>query len=399
MKPKYDPRAIEKKWQKIWKEKKTFKAVVDPKKPKYYVLDMFPYPSGAGLHVGHVTGYTGTDIISRFKRQKGFNVLHPMGWDSFGLPAEQFAIRTGTHPAITTKTNIDTYRRQLESLGFSYDWDREIATSDASYYKWTQWIFTKLFEKGLAYEAEINVNFCPALGTVLANEEVDNGRAKEGGYPVERRPLKQWVLKITAYADRLLADLDLLDWPDHLKKLQSNWIGRSQGAAITFVEECTHEPIVIFTTCPDTLFGVSYLVLALSVAAHLRTRAQVERIVTTVIVTGLPIALYGLLQRNDLDPLPWGGETVERVTGHMGNAIFLAAYLIMSAMLALGRLALGFRGLLTQSSEAVTNVGRTAAYVFIFVIDCAASWFTQSRGPQLVFALGVFFFFILVALH
>jgi leucyl-tRNA synthetase len=262
MKPKYDPRAIEKKWQKIWKDKKVFKAEVDPKKPKYYILDMFPYPSGAGLHVGHVTGYTGTDILARYKRQRGFNVLHPMGWDSFGLPAEQFALRTGTHPATTTKTNIATYRRQLESLGFSYDWDREIATSDPTYYKWTQWIFTKLFEKRLAYEAEINVNFCPALGTVLANEEVENGKSKEGGYPIERRPLKQWVLKITAYADRLLADLDLLDWPEHLKKLQSNWIGRSEGVTATFVEENSHEPIVIFTTCPDTLFGVTFLLLA-----------------------------------------------------------------------------------------------------------------------------------------
>jgi leucyl-tRNA synthetase len=259
---KYDPRAIEKKWQKIWKEQKTFKSEIDPTKPKYYILDMFPYPSGAGLHVGHVTGYTGTDILARYKRQKGFNVLHPMGWDSFGLPAEQFAIRTGTHPAITTKANIDTYRRQLESLGFSYDWDREVATSDPSYYKWTQWIFTKLFEKGLAYEAEINVNYCPALGTVLANEEVENGRAKEGGYPVERRPLRQWVLKITAYADRLLADLDLLDWPEHLKKLQSNWIGRSEGTLVTFVEEMTKSAILTFTTRADTLFGVSYLVLA-----------------------------------------------------------------------------------------------------------------------------------------
>ena len=259
---KYDPRTIEKKWQKIWKEKKLFKAQIDRSKPKYYVLDMFPYPSGAGLHVGHVTGYTGTDILARYKRQKGFNVLHPMGWDRFGLPAEQYAIRTGTHPAVTTRANIDTYRRQLESLGFSYDWDREIATSDPSYYKWTQWIFTKLFEKGLAYEAEINVNFCPALGTVLANEEVENGRSKEGGYPVERRPLKQWILRITAYADRLLADLDLLDWPDHLKKLQSNWIGRSEGAAVTFVEQATNLPVVVFTTRPDTLFGVSFIALA-----------------------------------------------------------------------------------------------------------------------------------------
>jgi leucyl-tRNA synthetase len=262
MKQKYDPRSIEKKWQKIWKETQAFKATIDPSKPKYYVLDMFPYPSGAGLHVGHVTGYTGTDILARYKRQKGFNVLHPMGWDSFGLPAEQFAIRTGTHPSITTQANIDTYRRQLESLGFSYDWDREIATSDPTYYKWTQWIFTKLFEKGLAYEAEINVNYCPALGTVLANEEVENGCAKEGGYPVERRPLKQWVLRITAYADRLLADLDLLDWPEHLKKLQSNWIGRSEGALITFPLVEGHDSILVFTTRADTLFGVSYLVLS-----------------------------------------------------------------------------------------------------------------------------------------
>lgn len=257
---KYDPRAIEKKWQKFWAENKTFKAEIDKTKPKYYILDMFPYPSGSGLHVGHVTGYTGTDILARYKRQKGFNVLHPMGWDSFGLPAEQHAIRTGEHPSIKTKKDIATYRRQLDSVGFSYDWDREIATSDPSYYKWTQWIFTKLYEKGLAYEAEINVNFCPALGTVLANEEVQDGKSVEGGYAVEQRPLRQWILRITAYADRLLADLDLLDWPDHLKKLQTNWIGRSVGCTIAF--ECQHEPIVVFTTCPETLFGVTFLVLA-----------------------------------------------------------------------------------------------------------------------------------------
>src|SRR3990172_1431035 len=203
---KYDHRKIEKKWQKFWEDNKTFKAAEDPNKEKYYILDMFPYPSGAGLHVGHVTGYTATDIIARYMRTKGYNVLHPMGWDSFGLPAEQYAIRTGTHPAKTTEENINTYRRQLKSLGFSYDWSREIATSDPAYYKWTQWIFTKLFEKGLAYEAEVSVNFCPVLGTVLANEEVENGRSKEGGYPVEKRPLRQWILKITAYADRLLQD-------------------------------------------------------------------------------------------------------------------------------------------------------------------------------------------------
>src|SRR5580692_7202829 len=257
-KPRYDHQRIEQKWQKYWEDRHTFKAEIDPSKPKFYVLDMFPYPSGAGLHVGHVTGYTATDIISRYMRNKGFNVLHPMGWDSFGLPAEQYAIRTGTHPAVTTEQNINTYRRQLKSLGFSYDWSREIATSDATYYKWTQWIFTKLYEKGLAYEAEVNVNYCPALGTVLANEEVENGRSKEGGYPIERRPLKQWILKITAYADRLLADLDLLDWPDHLKKLQSNWIGRSEGVLITFIEQNTEESIAVFTTRPDTLFGVTY---------------------------------------------------------------------------------------------------------------------------------------------
>lgn len=255
-KKKYDHSRIEAKWQKFWEDRETFKVDVDPAKPKYYVLDMFPYPSGAGLHVGHVTGYTATDIIARYKRQKGFNVLHPMGWDSFGLPAEQYAIKTGTHPAITTEKNINTYRRQLKSLGFSYDWSREVATSDPRYYKWTQWIFTKLYEKGLAYEAEMQVNFCPTLGTVLANEEVENGRSKEGGYPVERRPLKQWILKITAYADRLLQDLDLLDWPEHLKKLQSNWIGRSEGARVVF------SGIPVYTTAPHTLFGATFLVLA-----------------------------------------------------------------------------------------------------------------------------------------
>ncbi|MDE3055943.1 MAG: leucine--tRNA ligase [Verrucomicrobiota bacterium] len=259
---KYEPRLIEAKWQKIWKEKNLFAASILPGKPKYYILDMFPYPSGAGLHVGHVTGYTGTDILARYKRQKGFNVLHPMGWDSFGLPAEQFALRTGTHPAVTTQNNITTYRRQLEALGFSYDWKREIATSDPSYYRWTQWLFTKLFERGLAYEADVLVNFCPALGTVLANEEVENGRAKEGGYPVERRPLKQWILKITAYADRLLADLDLLDWPEHVKKLQVNWIGKSSGVLVDFVETATQEKISLFTTAIHTLFGVTFLVLS-----------------------------------------------------------------------------------------------------------------------------------------
>jgi len=258
---KYDHRRIEQKWQQYWEERGVFQVEADRSKPKYYVLDMFPFPSGAGLHVGHVTGYTATDIMARYKRNKGFNVLHPMGWDSFGLPAEQYAIRTGTHPSITTEQNINTYRRQLKSLGFSYDWSREFATSDPSYYKWTQWIFTKLYEKGLAYEADVVVNFCPALGTVLANEEVEGGRSKEGGHLVEQRPLRQWVLKITAYADRLIQDLDTLDWSDSLKKLQINWIGKSEGAKIDFALP-SGEKITVFTTRPDTLFGATFLVLS-----------------------------------------------------------------------------------------------------------------------------------------
>lgn len=259
---KYDHQQIEEKWQRYWVDNKTFKSEVNHDKPKYYVLDMFPFPSGEGLHVGHPVGYTATDIVARYKRMKGFNVLHPMGWDSFGLPAERYAVRTGTHPKETTKKNTDNFRRQLQALGFSYDWDREFATSDPDYYKWTQWIFTKLYEKGLAYQAEVQVNYCPALGTVLANEEVEAGVSKEGGHPVERRPLKQWVLKITAYAEQLLKDLDDLDWPEGIKSLQRHWIGKSCGADIEFVEEKTGEKIAVFTTCPDTLFGATYLVLA-----------------------------------------------------------------------------------------------------------------------------------------
>jgi leucyl-tRNA synthetase len=259
---KYDPHLIEKKWQRFWKQNKPFKAKEDPSLPKYYVLDMFPYPSGAGLHVGHLIGYTATDILARYKQAKGFSVLHPMGWDSFGLPAEQYAIRTGTHPAITTLANIQNFRSQLDAIGYAYDWDRELMTSDPKYYKWTQWIFAKLYERGLAYQAEMLVNWCPALGTVLANEEIEEGYSKEGGHPIERRPLRQWVLKITEYADRLLQDLDLVDWPEGLKRLQRNWIGRSEGALICFPLAANSEKIEIFTTCPHTLFGATYLVLA-----------------------------------------------------------------------------------------------------------------------------------------
>lgn len=269
---KYNHKLVEPKWQNYWKTNKTFKAEYDRSKPKYYVLDMLPYTSGSGLHVGHVEGYTATDIVARHKRQKGFNVLHPMGWDSFGLPAEQHAIRTGTHPRDTTEKNINNFRAQLQTLGFSYDWDREFATSDPSYYKWTQWIFAKLYERGLAYEAEMLVNYCPALGTVLANEEVDNGKSKEGGHPVERRPLKQWVLKITAYAERLLDDLDLLDWPEGLKKLQRNWIGKSIGAKVHFPVD--DQMLTVFTTRPDTLFGATYIVLA-------PEHPMIDRITTT----------------------------------------------------------------------------------------------------------------------
>ena len=254
---------IERKWQQFWDEHQTFKVKINPHKPKYYVLDMFPYPSGAGLHVGHPEGYTATDIVSRYKRMKGFNVLHPMGWDSFGLPAENYAIKTGTHPHAITEKNIQTFKRQLKSLGFSYDWSREIATSHEDYYRWTQWIFVQLFNRGLAYEAQISVNWCPALKTVLANEEVIDGKSEVGGHPVVRRPMKQWMLKITQYAERLLQDLDELDWPENIKELQRNWIGRSEGAQCQFsIHGHGKESLDIYTTRPDTLFGATYMVLA-----------------------------------------------------------------------------------------------------------------------------------------
>lgn len=252
---------IEKKWQSFWDENKTFKTVIDKSKPKYYVLDMFPYPSGSGLHVGHPEGYTATDIVARYKRMKGHNVLHPMGWDSFGLPAENYAIKTGTHPAITTEKNIATFKRQLKMLGFSFDWDREVATSKVDFYKWTQWLFVQMYNKGLAYESEMNVNWCPELKTVLANEEVVNGKSEVGGHPVIRKPMKQWMLKITEYADRLLDDLEGLDWPENIKEMQRNWIGRSVGAEVDFKTE-SGETIKVFTTRPDTLFGATYMVLA-----------------------------------------------------------------------------------------------------------------------------------------
>ncbi|MEK3807573.1 leucine--tRNA ligase [Metabacillus sp. SLBN-84] len=258
----YKHEKIEKKWQNYWLENKTFKTTEDAGKPKFYALDMFPYPSGAGLHVGHPEGFTATDILSRVKRMQGYNVLHPMGWDAFGLPAEQYALDTGNDPAEFTAKNIDTFRRQIQSLGFSYDWDREINTTDPEYYKWTQWIFLQLYKKGLAYVDEVAVNWCPALGTVLANEEIIDGKSERGGHPVERRPMKQWMLKITAYADRLIEDLEEVDWPESIKEMQRNWIGRSEGAHVQFNVDGHEESFTVFTTRPDTLFGATYAVLA-----------------------------------------------------------------------------------------------------------------------------------------
>lgn len=260
----YPFQQIEPKWQAYWDRHQTFRTPDEPdtSRPKFYVLDMFPYPSGAGLHVGHPEGYTATDITARYKRMRGFNVLHPMGWDAFGLPAEQYAIETGTHPRETTYRNIDRFRAQLKALGFSYDWTREFATTDPDYYKWTQWIFLKLYERGLAYQAEIPVNWCPALGTVLANEEVIDGKSERGGHPVIRKPMRQWVLKITEYAERLLADLDEVDWSESIKEMQRNWIGKSEGAEVEFRVSNGESRITVFTTRPDTLFGATYLVLA-----------------------------------------------------------------------------------------------------------------------------------------
>jgi leucyl-tRNA synthetase len=262
----YTPKTIEPKWQAIWDERKTFRTPTDSKewtgKPKYYILDMFPYPSGAGLHVGHLTGYTATDVLARLRRMQGYNVLHPMGWDAFGLPAERSAVRENLHPSVITQRNIENFRNEIRLMSLSYDWEREIDTSSPEYYRWTQWIFLRLFEKGLAYLEDVPVNWCPALGTVLANEEVKEGRYIETGDPVERRLMRQWMLKITAYAERLIADLDEVDWPDSIKEMQRNWIGKSEGADIDFIIKDTDLSFTVFTTRPDTLFGATYCVFA-----------------------------------------------------------------------------------------------------------------------------------------
>lgn len=280
----FNHKEIEKKWQKYWAKNNTFNTHDEPGKPKFYALDMFPYPSGQGLHVGHPEGYTATDILARMKRAEGYNVLHPMGWDAFGLPAEQYALDTGHDPADFTEKNIATFKRQINSLGFSYDWNREVNTTDPDYYKWTQWIFTKLYEKGLAYEAEVAVNWVPELGTVIANEEVIDGKSERGGYDVVRKPMRQWMLKITAYADRLLEDLEDLDWPESIKDMQRNWIGRSVGAKVTFEVADHSQNFEVFTTRPDTLFGATYAVLApeLPLVKEIMSQEQSEKVLAYI---------------------------------------------------------------------------------------------------------------------
>ncbi len=330
-------------WQRHWLDHSTFRAAnpgePGSQKPKFYVLDMFPYPSGSGLHVGHPEGYTATDIIARYKRMKGFNVLHPMGWDAFGLPAEQYAVQTGTHPRETTAKNIATFRRQIDSIGFSYDWSREVNTTDPDYYKWTQWIFMQLYRRGLAYVSNAPVWYCPALGTVLANEEVlntDEGpRSERGNHPVERRPLRQWMLKITAYADRLLNDLVLVDWPESLKTMQRDWIGRSEGAEVHFTisgcetnESCT---ITVFTTRPDTLFGATYMVLSPEhpLVAQLTTHEQREAVANYQ----ASVANKSDLERTDLAKSKTGVFTGGYAVNPVNNEripVWIADYVLMS---------------------------------------------------------------------
>jgi leucyl-tRNA synthetase len=327
----YDHRTVEAKWQAYWEEHRTFRVKEDPARPKFYCLDMFPYPSGSGLHVGHLEGYTATDMVSRYKRMRGFNVLHPMGWDAFGLPAEQYAVKTGIHPARTTAENIVTFRRQMKRAGLSYDWERELSTTDPGYYRWTQWIFLKLFERGLAYVAEVPVNWCPALGTVLANEEIVDGRSEIGGFEVIRKPMRQWVLKITAYADRLLEDLKLVDWPASTLEMQKNWIGRSVGAEVEFRLVGVNGTIRIFTTRPDTLFGATYMVLApehplVDVVTVQERRAEVEAYRAAT-------ARKSDLQRQDLEKektgVFTGGYAVNPVNGGR-LPIWIADYVLMT---------------------------------------------------------------------
>ncbi len=334
----YDHRAIEERWRRYWDEQATFKSVRRPGHPKLYALDMFPYPSGSGLHVGHPLGYLATDILARRRKMQGYDVLHPMGWDAFGLPAEQHAIRTGAHPKQTTQANIDVYRRQLKELGFAYDWSREINTTDPGYVRWTQWIFLKMFEHGLAFQAEIPVNWCPELGTVLANEEVIDGKSEVGGFPVVRQPLRQWQLRITAYADRLADELEGLDWPETRQK-QRDWIGRSEGAEVDFPIVGRDDKLRVFTTRPDTLFGATYMVIAPDHPLTLEItvpseRARVEAYVTAAAKksdmertalnrekTGVPT---GALAKNPLNGQQIPIFTADYVLGAYGTGAIMA---------------------------------------------------------------------------
>ncbi|MEB3237988.1 MAG: leucine--tRNA ligase [Candidatus Sericytochromatia bacterium] len=308
MQERYDPQSIEPRWQDHWERHETFRVREDAGKSKYYVLDMFPYPSGSGLHVGHPEGYTATDIVARYKRMKGFNVLHPMGWDAFGLPAEQHALATGEHPRAITKRNIETFKRQIKALGFSYDWSREFSTTDPDYYRWTQWIFLKLVEKNLAYVAEVPVNWCPALGTVLANEEVIDGKSERGGHPVVRKPMRQWMLRITAYAERLLEDLAELDWPESVLEMQRHWIGRSEGAEITFRLQGSDASFRVFTSRPDTLFGATYCVLA-------PEHPLVARVTTEACRSAVEAYQAAAARKNDLDRTDLATEKTGVFTG------------------------------------------------------------------------------------
>lgn len=328
----FNHREIEKKWQNYWEENHTFKTPEeDNGRPNYYVLDMFPYPSGQGLHVGHPEGYTATDIMARMKRAQGYNVLHPMGWDAFGLPAEQYALDTGNDPAEFTEKNIQNFKRQIKSLGLSYDWDREINTTDPEYYRWTQWIFTKLYEKGLAYQEEVSVNWSPDLGTVLANEEVIDGKTERGGYPVYQKPMKQWMLKITAYAERLLDDLDELDWPENIKEMQRNWIGKSIGTQIQFDLADFDESVEVFTTRPDTLFGVSYIVLAPEhpLVKEITTAEQREAINEYLKSTEMKSEMDRTSLNKDKAGVFTGAYAIHPVTGER-LPIWIADYVMMS---------------------------------------------------------------------
>ncbi len=334
----YDHRAIEARWQQYWEENKTFQARRRPGHPKYYVLDMFPYPSGNGLHVGHPEGYTATDIIARYKKMCGYDVLHPMGWDAFGLPAEQYAIQTGAPPAATTRKNIDMFRAQLKRLGFAYDWDREISTTDPEYVRWTQWIFLRLFERGLAFQAEIPVNWCPALGTVLANEEVIDGRSERGNHPVVRQPLRQWQLRITAYADRLADELEGLDWPE-TKQKQRDWIGKSEGAEVNFPLVGRSDSLGCFTTRPDTLFAATYMVIAPdhaltmaisspenrdAVQAYALAAARKSDLERTALGKGKTGVFTGAYATNPLTSRPIPVYTADYVLGAYGTGAIMA---------------------------------------------------------------------------